>query len=386
LSQGAFVCDWPFVKAKQETDMSGFVTPKKLQRHRAFLAMAPADRPLVGSNLFGLFLNEQYPNFSRPIPEGRLVTPDDIRADLFLEDCEEHFQSYLALDGDYPYIEGACAYVPWMEAIMGCPIRATATSMWAEPVIDDWHAWTWERPNLGKNAWALKLLELLDAVVDHSAGRYPVAPTLLRGPFDMLSALRGPAVLPLDMYDYPSEVRRAAALCTDVWIEVAKAQIARVPDSPHGYFAAPHGLKFWAPERVIWLQEDVASLLSPRFYRDFVQPADRQIAAQFPWTGFHVHGTCCWVAEQLLDVPEVAVIELNHDADESGEEKVFSACKKIQGHKPLVIWRDYRKEGFWPWLERILDELSPRGLSIQVHVATLDEALAIKERVEQVKK
>lgn len=363
--------------------MSSFITSEKLQRHRDFLAMAPTDRPLVGSNLFGLFLNDQYSNLSQAIPEERPVTPDDIRVDLFLEDCEEHYQGYLALDGDYPYIEGACAYVPWMEAIMGCPIRATPSSMWAEHVIDDWATWAWERPQLSKNPWALKLLELLDAVIEHSAGRYPVAPTLMRGPFDILSALRGPAVLPLDMYDCPAEVRRAATLCTEVWIEVAQAQLARIPDSPYGYFAAPHGVKFWAPDRVIWLQEDVASLLSPRFYREFVKPFDRQIASQFPWMGFHVHGTCYWVTDQLLDMPEITVIELNHDTEESEEEKVFSACKKIQGQRPLVIWRDFHKDGFWPWLERVLDELSPQGLSIQVHVATLEEALAIKERVER---
>jgi hypothetical protein len=253
--------------------------------------------------------------------------------------------------------------------------------MWAEPVIDDWAAWDGNRPELDTNPWALKLMELLDALVEFSAGRYPLAPTLMRGPFDILSAMRGPAKLPLDLYDHSDKIRQAAALCADVWIKIAEAQLAKIPDSPDGYFAAPHGLKFWAPERVVWLQEDALALLSPRFHRDFVRPFDRQIGEQFPWMGFHLHGTCQWAIDQLLDMPEIDVVEVNYDIDDADADRWFSACKKIQGRKPFVIWRDFHRDGFWPWLDRVLDEFSPQGLSIQVHVSSLDEGLAIKERI-----
>jgi len=341
--------------------------------------MEPTDRPLLGSFLLGYFMNEQYPRLTEAIPDGP-ITPDDIDVDLFLQDCERLYQAYEELDDDYPFIGGPFFGVPWMEAIMGGQVISSPTSMWVEPVIEDWDAWHWEQPSLDSNPWARKLLELMEAVLAHSDGRYPVGPTLMRGPGDILSALRGPGILPLDYYDHPDEVKRAVELCADVWIEVGKAQLERVPASSTGYACGCHGLGVWAPDKVLWLQEDVLSLLSPRFYRDLFLEQDRRIAKQFPWIGFHLHGAVLWPVDELLSVPEIDVLQLGYEAscDLRG---LFSAWKKIQGQKPLVIWVDFRLPDFWSCLNRILDELPPAGLSIHTTVPTLEDALKVKERI-----
>ena len=359
--------------------MSALSEADRRQRHSAFLKMAPTDRPLLGSFLFGYFMNEQYPSLTEAIPDGP-ITPDDINVHLFLQDCERLYQAYEELDDDYPFVGGPFFGVPWMEAIMGGKVISSPTSMWVEPVIEDWDDWHWERPSLDSNRWAQKLLRLMEAVVEHSNGRYPVGPSLMRGPGDILSALRGPSILPLDYYDHPEDVKRAAELCADVWIELGKAQLARVPTSTTGYACGCHGLRIWAPDKIIWLQEDVLSLLSPWFYRDFFLQQHRRIASEFPWVAFHLHGTVLWPVDELLSMPEIDVLQLGYEplADFEG---LLAAWRKIQGQKPLVIWVDFMLPSFWSCLERIMDELLPAGISFQTTVPSLEQALEVKERV-----
>ena len=345
-----------------------------MDRHRAFWIRQDTDRPLLGC-VIGFFVNERFPRLMEAMPAG-LVKPEDIRVDLFLEDCERLYQHYQEIDDDYPYAAAPFPGIPWMEAIMGCPVYSSETSFWVEPCVKDWEAWHWQRPCL-EDQWTRKLLELMQALVKHSNERYPVAPTLMRGPSDILAAMRGATQLPLDLIDFPDVMGRAAGLCADVWIEVGKAQLSLIPESSEGYMAGDAGLRTWAPDKVIWLQEDAMALLSPELYSKFFFPLDRHIAGEFPCTAFHLHGSALWGIDQLAGVPEIDVLELNLEAAMCDIEGTFQGWKKIQANKPLVIWRLYEND-FWPWLDRTLAELPSRGLSIQVTVKDVEEGKKVK--------
>ena len=340
-----------------------------IERHQAFWQRQETHRPLLGCHI-GLFVNEQFPRLMETIPPG-LVEPEDIRVDPFLEDCEHLYQSYREVGDDYPFVAAAFAYIPWMEAIMGCPIQSSPTSFWAEPCIRDWESWHWQ-PQVLENLWAQKLLELERALVEHSRGRYPVAPTLMRGPSDMLAAMRGAAQLPLDLLDSPDLMRRAIELCAKVWMEMAQAQLALIPESSEGYMAGGHGIRTWAPDKLIWLQEDAMAVLSPDLYREFFLPVDRRIAGEFPCTAFHLHGSALWAIDELVKVPEVDVLELELETASCSFEGTFAGWKKIHTHKSLVMWRSY-EEDFWTWLDRVLAEFSSAGLAIQVTVKDVEQ-------------
>jgi hypothetical protein len=356
------------------------VQPESLRRHRAYLSQEEVDRPLLACNI-GFYLPECYPSLSSSLPKDRAIVPDDIQIDLFLQDCERLHQLYDQVADDYPFVAGPFIYLPWMEAIMGCPIFAEENSMWAAPAIDDWDKWQWDRASLVSNPWFQKLLALMEALVEHADGRYPVAHTLMRGPADMLSAMRGATRFPLDFYDFPDEVSRAADLCAAIWIEVAQAQLQLIPDSSRGYMGGASGLRSWTPDKIAWLQEDAMALLSPRFYRDHFLPLDRRIADEFPWAAFHLHGSALWAINDLVVAPELDIVELNYESAQCDVEGTFTGWRRIQEHKPLIIWKEFSGDDFWLWLERVAAELSPRGLSIQVTVSTVDEGLAVQERI-----
>jgi hypothetical protein len=324
-------------------------------------------------------MHEAFPGFCASLPLGP-VAPEDIHVDPFLKDCERLFQKHAEIDDDYPFVGAPFIYLPWMEAIMGCPVRRADAAMSAEPVMEEWESWRWERPDLGRNPWFLKLREMMQALVRHSASRYPVAHTQMRGPADVLSALCGATLFPLHVVDRPAEVAKALELIADTWIDVARSQLELIPDSPAGYL----GSGYWrihTPLRHIWLQEDAVALLSPVLYRELVLPVDRRIAAAFPCSAFHMHGTMLWSVEDLLAVRELTILELNHESALCDIEGTFAAWTRMQRRKPLVVWKQFDGPAFGGWLERVQRELSPAGLSLAIAVDSVAQGLEVKKRV-----
>lgn len=352
------------------------IDPGKLARHRAFYARQPMDRPLFGSWLFGFYVHQQYPSVAAKMQPGP-VRPEDIPIDLFLQDVDALWEAYTELDDDYPFSAGAFYGVPWMEAIMGCDVHFSGTNLYSTPRIADWSDFDWKTPNIEHNAWAQKLLEFLDALVHHAAGRYACGPTLMRGPADMCSALRGGTNLALDLYDCPDNVARLAEICADVWIQAGKAQLALVPDSTNGYLAGCAGLRCWMPEKGIWLQDDAISVLSPRFYQRLFVPTVRRIAAEFPALAFHLHGNTLWPVDLLLPLEEIDVFEINYDVGVCDLKKLIPAWRKVQQQKPCLAFADATLEEF----DLIMDELPPTGLSLQTISPTIEVARAKRDLV-----
>jgi hypothetical protein len=350
--------------------------PAKLARHQAFLKREPVDRPLIGSWLFGFFVHQQYPSVAAAMRPGP-IRPEDIPIELFLQDVDALWQAYNELDDDYPFSMGAFYGVPWLEAIMGCPVYFTGTNMYADPCISEWDTYDWHPPDFDNNPWAQKLIEFLEALIKHSAGRFACGPTLMRGPADMCSAMRGGATLALDLYDCPDNVGRLAEICAEVWIKAGQAQLSVVPESENGYLAGCAGLRCWLPQKGIWLQDDAVSVLSPRFYEKYFLPLVQRIARAFPCVAFHLHGNYLWPVDLVLQVKEIAVLDLNYDVGVCQLEKLIPAWRKIQERKPCLAFAD----GTLAEFDHILDELSPAGLSLQTISPTMENARAKRDLV-----
>ena len=348
---------------------------QNIPRYQAFLQRQRTDRPLLACSV-GYFVSDIYPTVMAEVNDG-LIKPEDIRLDSFLADCERLYEIYNEIDADFPYCASPFFGIPWMEAIMGCQIKSSPTSFWAEACVDDWETWYWQRSTLD-NPWTEKLLELTKALVNHSAGRYQVAVTLMRGPSDILAAMRGAGQLPIDLFDRPEVMARAAKMCADAFIEVAAAQHNLLPDSPDGYFGGATGEIVWTPDKVIWLQEDAVGILSPQLYRSFFLPVDKYIADAFPYCAFHLHGTTLWAVDELLDIPQIDVIQLGLEGDQPEVvEEIFKAFEKVLTKKPLVLTQSY-DDGLWSHLERELTEMTPNGLTIQVQVPDVHAGKRVK--------
>jgi hypothetical protein len=264
-----------------------------------------------------------------------------------------------------------------MEAILGCPVKASGNTIWAEHFVGDTDNWNISL-DIEDNPWMKKLLELTDILVEKSNGRYPVALTLMRGPADIMSAMRGGNIFPMDMIDEPKKMHEIAEKCGEAFIKVAKYQHKHIPDEKWGYLDGDKGMKVWMPYKYVWIQEDAMALLSPDIYREHFLPVDKRIAEVFSHSAFHLHATALWAVDDLLKIDNLDVIELNYEDAFCDIEGVFAAWKKIGKKKPLVIWAQYNKD-FEKWLNRLLKELPLNGISLQISAENLSQALEIKD-------
>jgi hypothetical protein len=345
-----------------------------LRRRRAFYNREETDRPVWGVSL-GFFANDAYPRTLAHLRPGRIM-PDGIPVEEFLRDSEDRCGAEEQL-GDFPPTCAPFPYVPWLEAVAGCPIFASPKSLWAEPCLTDWDAWPSEQPIL-ENPWTRKLLEIMDALIEQAGGRYQVSPSLMRGPVDILSAMRGASQIAFDCIDTPDRIPPALERCAEIWRTLAAAQLERIPPSPSGYLAIDLALRTWAPDKLVWLQEDAMALLSPSLYRKFVMPIDDRLSAEFPCVAFHLHGSALWAVDDVVRLPGVNVVELNLEAAACDVEGTFAGWHKIQAQKPLVIWRMYADD-FSAWLDRVVGKFPARGLSIQVSVRDMSQARRVRD-------
>ena len=328
------------------------------EKHRAFWRRNPVEFPITGNKRTNAFVlgDYEFPVLDRPL------RPEDVNIPRALEWADALYAVGDGfLDGELVWGLPPLPGIPWMEAILGCAIWVSheSHSLWAAPWLDDWDALERVLP-LSSNAWYCKLLELTDALVRHADGKYPVTQTLMRGPADLAVALRGHERLALDLYDHPDQVKRLAQRCSDLWIEVARAQFALLPSFDGGH-PAPR-LEVWAPGQVIRLEEDATILFSLKAYREFFQECDRRIVSNFQYAILHTHSANSKLVTGLLEIPELAAIQVSLDPTGPSVAQMLPILKRVQdAGKGLVITHELSDDALTP----LLNELSPRGLALE---------------------
>ncbi|MDA8218112.1 MAG: hypothetical protein M0Z94_10905 [Dehalococcoidales bacterium] len=334
-------------------------------RHLAFWERGPATRPLGTCWIGSRYPGELFPAASA-IPTGR-VLPGHIDVQSFMPDYERLYELHESTDDDAFWVASPLFGIPWNEAILGCPVYYSGESFWVEPIISDWHA----RPKLPLpegEAWLAKLLEFTESLVRLAAGRHPVGTTLMRGPADLLAAVRGHVEMVYDLYDHPEQVQSMIDELTDVWLAVARMQLDRIPPFAGGY--AVHFYRAWAPDRIALTQEDASASFSPDTYRRFLLAADRRIAAGLPYSVMHVHGTAIWPVEQMLGIEELSCIEINYDDNAPRLPELLPTLRRIQASKPLIIRGSFTDDE----IAYVKRELSPCGLLLNIVVSSVAEA------------
>jgi hypothetical protein len=135
-------------------------------------------------------------------------------------------------------------------------------------------------------------------------------------------------------------------------------------------------MRYWTPDKGVWLQDDAIELLSPRLYREIFLPQVRRIAGRWA-VGFHLHGTVLWPVDIFLEIDEINVLQLSSD---NGVEGVIDAWKRIAQRKPCLAFVQPAGEERAEW-ERVLGELSPTGLSLQTFSPTVEAGIATRDLI-----
>ncbi|HOQ99079.1 MAG TPA: uroporphyrinogen decarboxylase family protein [Anaerolineae bacterium] len=306
---------------------------KRIARYNTWLKREPTGRPLIGP----LWEPDipPLPEFLERVGNGNPISPEQLRPDLFLPHVERwhRCESQLVSDVITPF---APAFgIPWVEAIAGCPVVAHPGSLWAGPAIE---SYTDRRPIVfdRDSPWLRSLIDLTRALVTLANGRFPVALPQMRGPLDVLAAMRTPQQMSIDLIEAPDEVTRILGELTDLWVGIAQAVLEVIPPFHGGYCTR---MKMWAPGCAITPQNDVSALISPKMYKRFALPFDQQIASRFPYHSFHMHSTEHHQIANLLTLQQLTAIQLTleHTLGGPSLDITLAAARRVLREKPLLL-------------------------------------------------
>jgi hypothetical protein len=325
-----------------------------LQRHAAFWNREPVEAPLM----------RILPNRRREPLENMDITPDVLDVNALTPDVGERDLRKRLVQGDLFHVECPFSRVPWMEAIVGCAIRAGADeAMWPRPALGPNYEGLERIVPQDDNPWLVKLLELTRALVEANDGSYLVTHTLQRGPSDMLSALLGDERMGLAYYDAPDQVSQVLAAAAEAFVRVAKAQYALIPAFHGGWAPWIYGL--WAPGTVVRFQSDSSSQLSPRMYREHVLPHDRFIMRSFDYSIIDLHSAgTLHIYPVLLEEEHLNAMSVTLDRYENAPSvaDLMPTFAAILEAKSLVIFGEATADE----VTLMREKLPARGLCIAV--------------------
>ncbi len=309
-------------------------------------------------------------------PDGADLITRKTDVEHVLARAERVFQSkcYLA--------EAVPMYVPGlvcsdMAAFLNPDITLMEDTVWYHPTIEDWR--TDGLRFDPENPWWQLTLSMAGEAAVRGAGKYLVAIPDFQVAIDILSLLRSPEKLCLDLFEHPTDVKRATAYILDeVYVYCyGEVRAAIAGGSPWvgdwiGLFAAGnHDI----------VQCDFAALISPRHFEEFCLPDIRALCRRLDTSIFHLDGPdAVRHLDALLEVPELHAIQWVPGAGKPPAVGWLPMLKRVQrAGKSLYITAAAAD------VPRILEELSPRGLMIGVEgeFASRVEAEAFIGQVER---
>jgi hypothetical protein len=341
----------------------------RLALHRAFWVREPQPRPLASFRVGDFFFARHFQAALPLLEPGKSILPEMLNVSDFLPDYERMFRQAEELGQDGFWTAEPYTGIPWMEAILGCPVRAGQESFTSRPWLASPEE-ALEKVHFDpQNPWLAKYLEFTAALARNSRGRYPVAMPIMRGPTDMLGALLGQQQMVLALMDSePQTILGLIERVTRAFLAVIEAQRRLTPPFYGGQALGFYHI--WAPGSAIWFQDDLSSLLSPKLYRQFFLGSARMILAGHDHTAVHLHPNSFFILDELLSLEELKVVQVNKDISGPGVKEMLPVLARIMQTRGLILWGDLTVED----LDLVRRNLPCRGLALNVVAPSPEEA------------
>ena len=348
--------------------------PAKVDGYRKFWLREAVKRPLVGFS-FKSWLPVQEYQASVAWPVDSYLTPSMINPADFLDDQEKLLVEGEVMHDDIFRGASALQSVFWGDGILDCPMRILPGTVVAESRELEWNGIdgvSFDR----ESPWFKKYIDFTKALVERSAGRFPVSHGSLNGPIDYAVSLRGHEQIVIDLMTEPEPaaalIKRMGAYFVELTGEVWK----HIPLFHGGYYDAQYNL--WAPSSICRLQEDAIAVLSPELYRNYVKPVDEWICSHYGSPFIHLHATSMIALDEMLEIPTLNCFEVNNDVGGPPVSWLVPYLRKIQKAKKSLFIRG----SFTPDETRlVMDSLEPAGLYLYIMVSDMKEVETLRPLV-----
>ncbi len=259
-----------------------------------------------------------------------------------------------------------------LAAILGCELEGGEETIWIHPRPADSDEIALDEDN----RWWKLHLDLIRACKANASGRYFVGcPDLIEG-LDTLASLHGVQPVMLDMIDRPQELRRQLQAVNDAWFQVFDRIYAEI--NLNGEMAFCY-FSLWAPGRMAKLQCDLSGMISPKNFRQFVQPYIHEQCRKLDFSMYHLDGKgAIRHLPALLEIEELNAVQWTPGIGQpqGGDPCWYDLYKRIRGAGKSVMasWVEVDQ------LKPLLDEIGPDGVHLLMHFESerdIDQALEI---------
>jgi len=134
------------------------------KRHLSFWELQEIDRPLIGFTL-GMGLDSwsywQYNQATRALLNQGKISPQDIHPEAFVEDQLNYLELFQNIPQDVCTSAMPLASIPWMEAVLGCPVVSTEAGFKSIEILENVEKFE-AHPFNPQNSWVEKYLEFIE--------------------------------------------------------------------------------------------------------------------------------------------------------------------------------------------------------------------------------
>lgn len=196
-----------------------------------------------------------------------------------------------------------------------------------------------------------------------------------QGPLNIAYSLMGNKLF-TSFYKYPELLNKLLDLISDFYIEFSLAQ-KKIIGEPitqgvHGWDGEEGPFGIWMSEGGVRIADDVAVMISPKIYREFIIPYIRKCLKPFNGGMLHICGNANHLLQEIASIPEVKAVHF-------GNPEMFNLKNLVDlfHKKACIIWTDKpKKKKPAVWVKEIVNILGgcTTGIIFSTKVSSYEEA------------
>jgi len=230
-----------------------------------------------------------------------------------------------------------------------------------------------------ENEWWRRTRDFTHLACQYGAGKFFVGVTDLNAVLNVIAFLRGNERLLVDLIENPNQVKQACQHILDLWFACYDELLGITRRCGEG---CSTWMGLWFPGRGSDVQCDFSAMISPAMFEEFVVPHLQEQCRRLDHSIYHWDGPGQIPhLDLLLDIPELDGIQWVPGAGNPpvGSPKWFDLYKRIQAKGKLLVLQGMARQD----VQRVLEELSPRGLLISTTCDSEQEARDLLRCAEQ---
>ena len=308
---------------------------ERKQRNIDFWEGNHQERPLSVMRLGEVFFSREFEAAKPYLVKGTKMSPDMIDVKAYLPDYERMYQDLQQVDMDGFFSADPMTGIPWMEGSFGADIYGTPQSFVSHKVLDDVEQLT-DLTFDPENPWTKKYFEFCEEIAKAGEGRYTSGEPIMRGVTDTIGSLIGQQELIWAMMEEHEIMEKAFDTVVNAQRYIIDEMYKRVKPLHGGYSCGFYHL--WAPGKIMWYQEDLAALLGPAQYGEYLFKTSNEYVEGYDYSLVHLHPASFFNLDQMLKVENLKCIQINKDVGGPTVREMVPQFKKVlDAGKRLVI-------------------------------------------------